>query len=242
MAAMTLPLTIFLPAFYASVIGINLAVVGIVFTVVRIADLFFDPFVGGLMDRTNTRWGRFRPWMVLGAPVVMIGAAMLFLASPGVGPLYLASALVIAYGGYSIVILSQMGLGATMTPDYKERSRVFAWWQIFNLCGLILVLLFPPALTLVMHVDQTVTVRSMGLLILVLTPITIIAATIMVPDPARTGKQGHQHLPIAAYLSLFRLKSTRLLLLTVLFNGLALGISASVFVFFFQLMKNISAE
>lgn len=242
MAAMTLPLTIFLPAFYASVVGINLAVVGIVFTVVRIADLFFDPFIGGLMDRTRTRWGRFRPWLAIGAPVVMIGAAMLFMAGPGVGPLYLAVALIIAYGGYSIVILSQMGIGATMSPDYKERSRVFAWWQIFNLSGLMVVLLFPPALTLVMEVDQTTTVRAMGLVILLLTPLTVLWAIGVVREPERDSTQPHQHFPISAYLSLFRLKSTRLLLLTVMCNGLALGISASVFVFFFQLLKAITPE
>ena len=87
MAAMTLPLTIFLPAFYATIIGLDLALVGILFTIVRIADLFFDPFVGGLMDRTHTRWGRFRPWLLLGGPVVMAGAAMLFFAQPGAGPI-----------------------------------------------------------------------------------------------------------------------------------------------------------
>src|ERR1700722_13456270 len=91
MAAMTLPLTIFLPAFYATTIAINLAVVGIVFTVVRLADLIFDPLIGGFMDRTQSPWGRFKPWLAAGGPIVMIGAAILFLAQPGVGPWYLAA-------------------------------------------------------------------------------------------------------------------------------------------------------
>jgi GPH family glycoside/pentoside/hexuronide:cation symporter len=239
MASMTLPLTIFLPAFYATVIGLNLAVVGIIFTIVRTADLFFDPFIGGLMDRTRTRFGRFRPWLALGAPVVMGGAAMLFLASPGVGPLYLAVALIIAYGGYSIIILSQMGLGAALSPDYDERSRVFAWWQIFNIGGIILVLVLPPALALVMPVDQTTTVRSMGVAILILTPLTILNALFAVPDPAADTGGVQPHVPIGAYLKLFRLTSVRILLGTVLANGLALGISAAVFVFFFDILKNI---
>src|SRR3546814_14284866 len=66
---------------------------------------------------------------------------MLFMAERGVGPLYLSAGLVLAYVGYSIVILAQMGMGANITPDYRERSRVFAWWQIFNTLGLILVML-----------------------------------------------------------------------------------------------------
>jgi GPH family glycoside/pentoside/hexuronide:cation symporter len=241
MAAMTLPLTIFLPAFYATVVGINLAVVGLVFTVVRLADLFFDPFVGGLMDRTNTRWGRFKPWLAIGGPIVMAGAAMLFMARPGVGPVYLAIALIIAYAGYSIIILAQMGLGAALTPDYHERSRVFAWWQIFNVGGIILVLLLPPALSWVMTVNQTVTVQSMGLTILIATPVTILIALARVPDKSRSTAS-QTHVPLRAYLGLLRLSSLRYLLSAVLMTGLALGISASVFVFFFAMEKNISVE
>lgn len=242
MAAMTLPLTIFLPAFYATVIGLDLALVGIIFTVVRIADLFFDPFVGGLMDRTRTRHGRFRPWLAIGGPIVMAGAVMLFLASPGAGPGYLATALVIAYAGYSIVILSQMGMGAALSPDYHERSRVFAWWQIFNVGGIILVLVLPPLLSLVMPVDQTVTVRSMGAAVLVATPVSIAIALFMVPDRVPIGADSHARVPATAYFQLFRLTSVRILLGTVLVNGLALGVSASVFVFFFDLLKDIRPE
>ena len=53
LAAKTLPLTIFLPEYYATKVGVNLAVVGIVFTLVRLADLIFDPLVGNLIDRTT---------------------------------------------------------------------------------------------------------------------------------------------------------------------------------------------
>ena len=239
MAAMTLPLTIFLPAFYASVIGLDLALVGIVFTVVRIADLFFDPFVGGLMDRTRSRWGRFRPWLLAGGPIVMAGAAMLFMAQPGVGPLYLALALAIAYAGYSIVILSQMGIGAAISPDYNERSRVFAWWQIFNVAGLVLVLVVPPLLGLFMEMDQTLTVRLMGLVILVATPISILIAFFAVPDRSSARAAAAGSAPAGNYLKLFALRSVRILLGTVFANGLGLGISSAVFVFFFDLLKDI---
>src|SRR3546814_14066501 len=79
------------------------------------------------MDRSRSRWGQFRPWLIVGAPLVMCGTYMLFMAERGIGPLYLSAGLVLAYVGYSIVILAQMGMGANITPDYRERSRVFAW-------------------------------------------------------------------------------------------------------------------
>jgi GPH family glycoside/pentoside/hexuronide:cation symporter len=241
MAAMTLPLTIFLPAFYATTIAINLAVVGIVFTLVRLADLVFDPLIGGFMDRTRSRWGRFKPWLAAGGPIVMAGAAMLFFAQPGVGPFYLAAALTIAYAGYSIVILSQLSIGAGLTPDYGGRSRVYAWWQVFNVAGLILVLVAPPLLAKVMAISPTTTVRIMGVSILVTTPITIAVALLVVRDDSvATG--GHSGISLRVFLDLLRLKSARYLIASTLLTGLGLGISSSGFIFLYTILKDITAE
>ena len=234
---MTLPLTIFLPAFYASTIGINLAVVGIVFMVVRLGDLFFDPFVGGLMDRTHSRWGRFKPWLAGGVPLIMVGAWLLFMAQPGVGPAYLAIALIICYAGYSIIILSQMGVGAALTANYRERARVFAWWQAFNTFGIILALVFAPALSLFFNVLPTLRIAVMGMCIIVLTPITVAIALFFVRDTERATTT--QSARLADYLSLFRLRSTCLLLASALAIGLGLGCSSAVYVFFFATLKDI---
>ena len=166
MSALALPMIIFLPEFYAHTLGLNLAVVGFIFTVVRLADLLFDPFVGGLMDRTRTPWGQFRPWLLLGGPLVMVGTWMLFMARPGVGPVYLSVGLVIAYVGYSVVVLSQMGMGTAITQDYRERSRVFAWWMIFNTVGQILVMAMPVLFASQIANDSSFTVRTMGWFVL----------------------------------------------------------------------------
>jgi glycoside/pentoside/hexuronide:cation symporter, GPH family len=239
MATMTLPLTIFLPAFYATTIGINLAVVGLVFTVVRLADLVFDPLVGGLMDRTLTRWGRFRPWLVIGMPVVMLGAWLLFMARPGAGAIYLAVALTLTYVGYSIVVLSQMGLSALMSPEYHERSRVFAWWQFFNMVGVFLALALPAALELIMPVTPELTVRTMGVSILVTTPLTILLAVLMVRE--RPAAPAPHVARFVDYLSLFRLRSARLALGSVTMTGFASGVSSAVFLFFYTIVKGVSA-
>jgi len=239
MATITLPLTIFLPAFYATTVGINLAVVGLVFTVVRLADLVFDPLVGGLMDRTLTRWGRFRPWLVIGTPVVMLGAWLLFMAERGAGAAYLAVALTLTYVGYSIVILSQMGLSALMSPDYHERSRVFAWWQFFNMVGVFLALALPSALELMMPVTPELTVRTMGVSILVTTPISVIVAVLMVREqPAMPAAHVAR---VTDYFSLFRLRSARLALGSVTMTGFASGVSSAVFLFFYTIVKDVSA-
>src|SRR3546814_18262016 len=101
---------------------------------------------------------------------------MLFMAERGVGPLYLSAGLVLAYVGYSIVILAQMGMGANITPDYRERSRVFAWWQIFNTLGLILVMLMTVLFAEQMVNDLIFTVRTLGGFVWATEPITLAIA------------------------------------------------------------------
>ncbi|MBB3982219.1 Na+/melibiose symporter-like transporter [Sphingobium fontiphilum] len=237
MSALTLPMIIFLPEFYAHSLGLNLALVGFIFTFVRLGDLVFDPFVGGLMDRTRTRWGQFRPWLLLGGPLVMAGTWMLFMAQPGVGPVYLSLGLVMAYIGYSIVVLAQMGMGATITSDYRQRSRVFAWWMVFNTLGQILVMAMPVFFADRIANDSSFTVRTMGWFILASVPVTIAACVACIRE-GDAPTQGHAA-RLRDYLGLFTLPSTRLLLLTQLLVGLGLGISAAVFLFFFTMLKQV---
>src|SRR5215210_16993 len=85
LAAMGLPLVVYLPEYYSNALGLPLATVGAAFMGVRLLDIMFDPFIGGVMDRTRTRWGRFRPWLALGAPPLMLATYALFMAAHGVG-------------------------------------------------------------------------------------------------------------------------------------------------------------
>jgi Na+/melibiose symporter-like transporter len=62
-AALGLPVYVTLPEFYASHVGVDLAVVGLVFLIIRMADIVIDPALGMVIDRTNSRFGRYRLWM-----------------------------------------------------------------------------------------------------------------------------------------------------------------------------------
>src|SRR3546814_5706020 len=81
MAAMNLSLAVFLPQFYATHTAIPLTMIGFIFMMVRLGDLVFDPLLGIAIDRTATRIGRFRPWMLAGAPTVMMGAWLAYFRS-----------------------------------------------------------------------------------------------------------------------------------------------------------------
>ena len=59
------PITMFLSFFYTDIFGLTPAVVATMFLVVRIFDAFFDPIYGAWMDKTHSKYGRYRKWMAV---------------------------------------------------------------------------------------------------------------------------------------------------------------------------------
>ena len=74
----SLPLIAFIPNYYVSDLGLDFVVVGLVMLLSRSFDAVTDPLVGFLSDRTNTRWGRRRIWMLFSIPLLMIAIYKIF--------------------------------------------------------------------------------------------------------------------------------------------------------------------
>ena len=68
----------FLMIFYTDVFGISMAAVSALMLFSRFWDAINDPIVGGLADKTKTRWGRYRPWLLVAAPITGEAACVLF--------------------------------------------------------------------------------------------------------------------------------------------------------------------
>ncbi|WP_165187253.1 MFS transporter [Caulobacter soli] len=235
LAALGLPLVVYLPEYYVSELGLSLSVVGSAFLLVRVADIILDPILGGMMDRTRTAIGRFRPWLAASAPILMLASYFLFMAKPGVSPFYLWAWLVVCYVGYSMAVLSHTAWGAVLSPDYQQRSRVYGWWSAGNVVGMILVLLLPPILAVIYKGDHAAGVQAMGWFIIALLPLTFLLAIKVVGEtnvpPVR------QEAGLRQYVGLLKRRSVRILLLADLLMGLAPGITGALFFFFFERIK-----
>ncbi|MDE2487516.1 MAG: MFS transporter, partial [Alphaproteobacteria bacterium] len=81
---------VYLPKFYAGHIGVSLLALGGVMAAVRLSDLFVDFLLGWLMDRTHTRFGRYRPWYAAGLPIFAFATYRIFNPPAGAGVGYLA--------------------------------------------------------------------------------------------------------------------------------------------------------
>jgi Na+/melibiose symporter-like transporter len=236
LAAFGVALPVTLPEFYATHVGLELGTVAAVFMAVRLIDIVFDPFIGWGMDRTRSVWGRYRPWMALSTPILMLSALMMFvLVQPGAGPAYLFGWLLVLYLGFSMGTLGQLGWASVLAPQYDQRSRVYGWWQVFNIVGVILILVLPTVVVRSGIGDYADGVRIMGWAIMIALPLTIGLAFLVAPEPMNTGAPPHGG--PRAYLALFKMKTVRQLLLADLLLGVAPGITGSLLFFFFGQIK-----
>ena len=211
-----------IPEHYANALGLNLAVVGAIFTAVRVLDIVIDPVLGAAMDRTRTRWGRYTPWLAFGAPAMMLSVYFLFMAQRGVGPLYLLVGLIAAFLCWSVLSLAQLALAAGIASGYDQRSKVYAWLQGAFMCGTVAVMAFPLlAARLHLAMDPT---RLMGWVIIVLTPPAAVFAVSQAPSTLATAAR--EIFGLRDYLKVIRRPAVLRLAFIDLFFGLGFGIGA----------------
>ena len=239
LAALSLPLVVYLPAYYSGSLGLNLAAVGTVFMLVRLIDIGFDPFIGGVMDRMRTRYGRYLPWLVIAAPLIMVSMGMLFMAHRGVSTVYLTFWLLLAYAGWSIMSLAQLALASNVSPDYHERSRIYGWWQIAFSIGMIGAMLMPKIVSLFGAAGQADSMAAMAWFVIVLTPITVIIAVARVRErPLATTERGGG---AREYFELLRNPTVQRLLACEALFGIAGGATSTLALFFFTRTKGLDA-
>ena len=238
LAGIGLPMIALLPTYYAQVLGLSLSAVGGVFMVVRLLDIGLDPILGVLMDRTRTPWGRFRPWLAAGAPVMMAAVAWLFFARRGVGPAYLGVGIALAYVGWSICVLAQSAWGALLSPSYHERSRIYSWWQTSNLIGLLIAILTPVLAATAGFSRPQDGMAAMGWVLLLQFPLTFAPSLIGVPESRPA--EGQAEARLADWLAILKLDTVRRVMLVDLILGLSFGMQASLFLFYLQAVKGMA--
>lgn len=138
----------YLMIFYTDVFGLPAAVIGTMFLITRVWDSAFDPLVGIVADRTHSRWGKFRPYLLfLAIPFGLIG--ILTFITPDVGD---TGKLVYAYITYSLMMMIYSAINVpyasllgVMSPDPKERNTLSTYRMAFAYIGsFIALLLFMP--------------------------------------------------------------------------------------------------
>ena len=183
MAAMGMPIAVYLPRFYSEGMGLSLLTVGTVFFIARIWDVVTDPIMGVMIDKFDSRWGRRKHWIALSIPILLLSVWMVFMPNPeDVSGLYLMFWLILLYAGYTMLAISHQSWGVELSKSYDDRSRLFGWREIFVIGGMAVVLAIPAAMELSGHSEQATKVASMGWFCLILFPLLAIPTLLWVPD------------------------------------------------------------
>jgi GPH family glycoside/pentoside/hexuronide:cation symporter len=142
LAMAALPLYVHLPKFYGDHLGVNLAVLGSVLLVLRLADGIIDPLLGVLSDRSGAR----KRWLLLAAPLLSLGMIALFTPLPRTeGPLiaWLSLSLALVYGAFSLATINHQAWGAELSSDPVERTRITAVREGLALLGVVIAAVLP---------------------------------------------------------------------------------------------------
>ncbi|GAB3419262.1 MFS transporter [Niabella aquatica] len=124
--------------FYTDVLGITAAAAGTMFLIARVWDSFFDVFVGIMADRTKSRWGRYRPYLLwFAVPFAVMGAITFFVPDFGsTGKLVYAyitySLMMIVYSLINVPYASLLGV---MSADSRERNILSSYRMSFAFIG-----------------------------------------------------------------------------------------------------------
>ncbi|MHA7835802.1 MAG: MFS transporter, partial [Algiphilus sp.] len=239
LTAMLLPLVVFLPPYYAALPGVGAAAVGAVLFGARIWDVITDLGVGWLSDRWRSRYGRRRPFIVLGAPVLLAGTWLLFAPPEGAGWLYLLATALLAYLGWTLVSLPYQTWGAELTADYDERSRVTATREGFAVLGTMVAILLP---TLVQRQtgSEAAGLQAIFWFLLVALPVGMVLLLRAVREP-RIPQRAALH-PREGIALLAANRPFQRLVLAYLANGAANGFPATLFIFFNVHVLEVSRE
>lgn len=243
MAVIGLPLAIYIPPFYSGTLGLSLTAVGFILMLARLSDVIVDPFIGRWSDRTHTRWGRRRPWIVAGVVVMAISSLMLFIPQVEVTNAYLLIWIAAIYLGYTLIEIPYGAWGAEVSEDYHERNRITGSRQIFLLIGLLVAITVPIIASRgggEASAASRDAMAALGWLTAGLLPICLFTLLRSVPEPAVQIST-----PISFMVGMriaMRNGPLRIVLLATIIGALAGSINAGVAVLFFEHVAQLGAS
>jgi Na+/melibiose symporter-like transporter len=182
-----IPVSLYIPLVYSRNLGLDLTDIGLILMLARISDVITDPLIGYLSDRTQTRFGKRKPWLAGGAAVMTISAWQLFAPSGGVDNWHLLIWSMLLWLGWTMINIPYFPWGAEMSDDYNERTRITGWRQFFGYLGNVSVLFIPTVSGELFGYGSMPQegLTIVGFMALVLLPVLTLIALWKVPEPTK---------------------------------------------------------
>lgn len=128
------PIYIFLMFYFTDVAGLSAAFVGTIFLAARIIDAVTDPMMGVIVDNTRSKFGKFRPWIVIGTmlnAIVLVGLFSTHMFEGTTLYIYAAAAYILWGLTYTIMDIPYWSMIPALSSERQEREKLVVWPRLF---------------------------------------------------------------------------------------------------------------
>lgn len=222
------PFATVLPGIYVTHFGLDAVVVGMALMFMRVADAVTDPVVGYLSDRTRSRLGARKPWLIGGALMATLSAFLVL--SPGGEPSVwrLVGWGTVFYLGWTMMEIPHAAWGAELSSDHRERTSIFFYRAVAGVVGAMGFAALPFLPVFESTTITPVTLGATAVAFAVLAPITVGAAVVGAP-PGRLQDAGAARVGWREFmLSLARNRPLWMFLGAYTMAGIAFGMFGSL--------------
>ncbi|HUZ11594.1 MAG TPA: MFS transporter [Caulobacteraceae bacterium] len=237
LSTLSVALVVYLPNYFAGNLEVDMTMVGLVWMAIRFIDIPFDVVIAMAMDRTRTRLGRYRPWLVASAPILMLAALRLFMAPVGFSAGYLLVWLLVLYLGNSMSGISLSAWSATLATRYHERSRLFS---VQNAVGVVGNLAALAMVILPLGLSYAGGVEAMGWLVIALVPAAILVAALLTPE--RIAPELKHRFRLGDYLRTLTKPDLARLFAAQIALTLGPGWMSAIYLFYFKDVRGFSEQ
>lgn len=221
------PVAGILPALYAQEFGINLVLVGTILLAARIFDAVIDPAIGLLSDRTRSRFGPRKPWIIVGYAITLLAMVLLFRPLGTPDSTYLLVLMLLLYFGWSLFEIPYAAWTLELSRDSRTRSTINAYRAAALWIGGILFTIAPAIVPGSGGQMGFAALGTVALVLLVAAPVSILAAVAYVPRGELVAGEEQPSLA-ELWVSVKENRPFQIFAIVYLFIGLASGVSGAV--------------
>lgn len=228
LAIIGMPLYIYLPTFYTSNVGIEVATVGVIIFLARLTDVFTDPFFGYLSDKSVQKFNSRKPIMILGGLLLIF--SFYFLINPNLeyAKTWLLFFSILIYIAWSMINIPYLTWSAEISTKYEDKTVLNSSRELFTILGVITALIIPYFLNVSQNPQKTLDVLYYSFLFIFIPFFLISLKKVVIKTKSSTTKFSIKELT-NIYKNRPDLKSLQI---SYFLNNLANALPATLFLLF----------
>ena len=232
LAIVGLPLYIYLPTFYATTVGIEIATVGLIIFLARLSDVFTDPYFGYLSDKSIEYFNNRKPIMILGSIILICSFYALINPNLEFAKLWLLAFSILVYIGWSMINIPYLTWSSEISQKYEDKTLLNSSRELFTIIGVLIALLIPYIYKVSEDFEQTLEILYISFLILFIPLFFITLNKIEIKTNIKIEKYTLKNLK-NIYKNMSDLKYLQI---GYFFNNLANALPATLFLLFIELV------